>query len=186
MVRNSEFRYASFEGKDFGSIVQAQFLLATNKKKDSFTYKDVEYQLTEEGPDFYLISSGGEPLAIAFKDIVNNADETAGNLSTELRYAALKAYVNGETAFSEGGVDYTLDVDGNILSGSDVIGYISRFVVQSKVNGVLITRNFKEELEKAIDSDTAEFLYTDTDGVEHNYTITYKPDVKSWSVMQET
>ena len=186
VVRNSEFRYASFEGKDFGSIVQAQFLLATNKKKDSFTYKDVEYQLTEEGPDFYLISSGGEPLAIAFKDIVNNADETAGNLSTELRYAALKAYVNGETAFSEGGVDYTLDVDGNILSGSDVIGYISRFVVQSKVNGVLITRNFKEELEKAIDSDTAEFLYTDTDGVEHNYTITYKPDVKSWSVMQET
>ena len=35
-----------------------------------------------------------------------------------------------------------------------------------------------------IDSDTKEFVYTDADGEEYAYTITYKPDSKTWSVLQ--
>ena len=186
VVRNNDFRYAAFEGKEFGSILQAQFLRANTQKKDSFNYKDVDYEITTEGEDLYLITSGGEQVAIVYKDIVNNADDTAGALSTTLRYEALKAYVNGQTSFTADGTDYALDEDGNILQGIEVVGYISRFVVQSKENGVAITRNFKEELEQAIDDDISEFIYTDTDGIEHTYTITYKPDVQSWSVMQST
>ena len=43
---------------------------------------------------------------------------------------------------------------------------------------------FKEKLADAIDSDTKEFIYTDADGEEYTYTITYKPDSKTWSVLQ--
>ena len=77
-----------------------------------------------------------------------------------------------------------MDADGNILSGGDEIGYVSRFVVQAKENGVVISRDFKEKLADAIDSDTKEFVYTDADGEEYTYTITYKPDSKTWSVLQ--
>ena len=139
VVRNNDFRYAAFEGKEFGSILQAQFLRANTQKKDSFNYKDVDYEITTEGEDLYLITSGGEQVAIVYKDIVNNADDTAGALSTTLRYEALKAYVNGQTSLTADGTDYALDEDGNILQGIEVVGYISRFVVQSKENGVAIT-----------------------------------------------
>ena len=124
-------------------------------------------------------------LAIAAKDIVNAADGTeASTLTFTVKHEALKAYANGETSFTADGQDYTMDADGNILSGSDEIGYVSRFVVQAKENGVVISRDFKEKLADAIDSDTKEFIYTDTDGEEYTYTITYKPDSKTWSVLQ--
>ena len=70
-VKNKEFRYMSAEGQKFDSVLQAKFQLAYQKKEASFTYKDVTYDLTEEGEDFYLISSNGTTLAIAFKDIVH-------------------------------------------------------------------------------------------------------------------
>ena len=187
VVRNNDFRYIVAEGQEFGSILQAQFLLASNNGAESFEYKDVTYDLVSEGPDLYSIYSGGTLLACAYKDIVNNADNYTGTLSFDLKYEALKAYVNGETSFSADGADYTLNVDGNILDDSGTeIGYISRFVVQSAVSGVVITRSFKEELEDAIDNDITEFVFTDTDGEEHTYTITYKPDTTSWSVTQAT
>lgn len=51
---------------------------------------------------------------------------------------------------------------------------------------MLITRNFKEELEKALETDDEEFKYTGEDGEEHVYRIEYKADTDSWSVLQET
>ena len=113
VVKNNDLRYTINDGQEFGSILQAQLMLAIGKN-----------------------------------------------------------------------ADYTMDADGNILSGSDEIGYVSRFVVQAKENGVVISRDFKEKLADAIDSDTKEFIYTDTDGEEYTYTITYKPDSKTWSVLQ--
>lgn len=160
-------------------------MLAIGKNAESFEYKDVTYEVEKEGEDLYLISSNGTVLAIAAKDIVNAADGAeASTLTFAVKHEALKAYANGETAFTADGQDYTLDADGNILSGGDELGYVSRFVVQAKENGVVISRDFKEKLAEAIDSDTEEFVYTDADGEEYTYTITYKPDSKTWSVLQ--
>lgn len=181
VVRNNDLRYAAADGQEFGSILQAQLLLALAKNEASFTYKDVTYDLTEEGPDLYTISSQGTMLAIAYKDIVNS---DGADLSFDLKRAALTAYTNGQTEFAADGKTYALDEAGNILDGSAVLGYISRFVVQSAENGVNITRDFKEKLEEAIDSDAAEFVYTDANGEEFTYKITYKPDTTSWSVLQ--
>ncbi len=158
---------------------------AVNKQEDSFTYKDVTYDLSKEGEDFYTISSGGTQIGMASKDIVNTPDN-AEEVPYDLRVASLKAYTNGETSFTLNGTDYTLDDEGNVMQGDNVVAYISRFVVQSKENGVAITRNFKEELEKALETDDEEFKYTGEDGEEHLYRIEYKADTNSWSVLQET
>ncbi len=184
VTRNEDFRYVSAEGADFGSAAQAQFLMAQMMGKTEFDYKDVTYGVAEEGKDFYSVSVDGSVIAIAYKDIVNAADnkeEPAFNV----KYEALKLYTNdGTGSFTADGMELSLDEDGNILQGEEVLGYISRFVVQSKENGV--PRDFKESLEQVLDAEGTEFAYTGEDGEEHNYTITYDASTKIWSVMQET
>lgn len=186
VTKNGDFRYVAAEGKEFGSAAQAQFLLAQMTGKEEFTYKDVTYGVAQEGTDFYTLSTDGEVIAIAYKDIVN-AEDGMEDPSFAVKLEALKSYTNGQTgAFSADGEEYELDGDGNIIKGGQVIGYISRFVVQSKENGVVISRSFKERLEEALDGGAEEFVYVGEDGEEHNYPITYDAGAKVWSVKQET
>lgn len=185
VVKNDQIRYTIAEGQEFGTIPQAQFVLAVNKGNETFESKDIVYDITIEGKDLYSISSDGTLLAYAAKDIVNKADGAA-DLSFAVKLEALKAYVNNEKSFTVDGTSYKLDEDGNIIKGSDVLAYISRFVVQSAQNGVPISRDFKETLEEVIDADESEFVYADADGNENTYRITYKADSKTWSVTQST
>ena len=130
VTRNEDFRYISAEGQDFGSAAQAQFLMAQMMGKTEFEYKDVNYGLAQEGQDFYAVSVDGDVIAIAYKDIVNASDGIA-DLPFNVKYAALQMYTNDrQGAFSADGQEYTLDEDGNIIQGEEVLGYISRFVVQ--------------------------------------------------------
>lgn len=178
-VENKEFRYMSAEGQKFDSVLQAKFQLAYQKKELSFEYKDVTYDILEEGTDFYSISSNGTMLAIAFKDIVNG--ETVEFTFNE-KYAALKAFSAGETSFSADGKEYTLDEDHNIILGSEVAGYISRLVVSPVENGITFTREFKEALEAAINDKVEEFQFTDENGTEDTYKIAYDATMDNWSV----
>ena len=41
VVENNDFRYTIADGQEFGTILQAQFLLASNNQAESFEYKDV-------------------------------------------------------------------------------------------------------------------------------------------------
>ena len=91
---------------------------------------------------------------------------------------------SGETSFSADGTDYELDEDGNILTGGSVVAYISRFVVRAQENGVVITRDFIEALEQAIETDDPEFVYVGEDGEEYTYEITYNASSLTWSVLQ--
>ena len=178
-VENKEFRYMSADGQKFDSVLQAKFQLAYQKKELSFEYKDVTYDILEEGTDFYSISSNGTMLAIAFKDIVNG--ETV-EFTFDEKYAALKAFSAGETSFSADGKEYTLDEDHNIILGSEVAGYISRLVVSPVENGITFTREFKEALEAAINDKVEEFQFTDENGTEDTYKIAYDATMDNWSV----
>ena len=179
VVENKEFRYMSAEGQKFDSVLQAKFQLAYQKEQLSFEYKDVTYDILEEGTDFYSISSNGTMLAIAFKDIVNG--ETVEFTFNE-KYAALKALTAGETAFSADGRDYTLDEEQNILLNGETVGYISRLVISAVENGITFTRDFKETLEGAINDNVSEFQYTDEAGVEDTYQISYDATMDNYSV----
>ena len=179
VVKNSDFRYMSAEGQKFDSVLQAKFQLAYQKKEASFEYKDVTYDLLEEGTDFYSVSSNGTMLAIAYKDIVNG--ETVEFTFAE-KYAALKAYTASETEFSADGKAYTLDEDHNILLDGQVVGYISRLVVSPVENGVVLSREFKEALEAAIEDNVEEFQYAEGDEEEQTYKLSYDATMENWSV----
>lgn len=184
-TENTEFRYAVADGQEMGGGLRAQFLLAEETGETEFDYRDVHYTVVEEGEEFYSIRSGDTMIGIAYKDIVN-APDGGTEPSFAVKYEALRAYTNGETAFTAEGEDYSLDDGGNILLGDTVVGYISRFVVQSAESGVVITADFRTRLQEALESDTSEFVYTGEDGVEHTYEITYDASKQVWSVLQET
>lgn len=183
VVQNDEVRYTVADGKEFGTLLQAKLMLAMNKNETSFEEGGVTYEVITEGEDFYSVTADGEPLAVASKDIVNSVGE---ELAYAVKYGALNARAAEETSFTADGVTYTLDEEGNILDGDEVIGYVSRFIVSPVQTGAQLSRDFKEELEQCINDGGEEFVFTDEDGVESTYTITYKADSQTWSVMQET
>ena len=185
VVKNDTLRYTVAPGGEFGSVVQSKLLMAMGKGETSFTYKDITYDIQEEGDDLLAIYTGGELLAFGAKDIINLDDSFTGELSFETRHEALNAYVAGESSFSAEGKSYKLDGDGNILDGDTVVAYISRFVVSPVENGVVLTRAFKEELEDTIDSGADEFIFTGADGVEYTYTLHYDPATLNWAVNQD-
>lgn len=184
VVENDDLRYTEADGQEFGSILQAKFLLAANKKDASFEYKDVTYDITEEGEDLYTISTGGTVLAMAAKDIITL--EEGQEMSFNAKLEALKALSAGESSFSCDGVDYTLDADGNISAGGDDLGFISRLVVSPTENGVTISEEMREAIALAIEEDKDSLMITDENGEEQELKFTYNPSKKSWSVSQYT
>ena len=146
-VKNTDFRYAAAPEQKFDSIIQAQVVLATQKKSDSFSYRDVDYKVIEEGRDFYRITlADGTTIGLAYKDIVTPSVEGT-KFSFDFIFNALKAYTNGEAEFSADGADYTIDEDGGVkVRGGEELAFISRYVVQTIVPGTFLSRDFQEEL----------------------------------------
>ena len=124
-------------------------------------------------------------MGYASRDLVNEADG-APKFSFDVKLAALTAMTAGEKEFAADGVDYTLDADGNILAGGEELGYVSRLVVSAADSSVVVTRDFKNRLEEAIDDNAAKFNYTDAEGNEAEYDIVYDASTKVWSVKQMT
>ena len=184
VTENKEFRYVAADGQEFGAILQAQFTLAAGKK-DSFTYKDVEYAVTEEGEDLYSVSTGGTMLGIAYKDIINPA-VTGETFSFNFTYNALKAYTNGESEFTADGSTYMLDETGGVALDGTEVAYISRLIVQSKVSGTEISREFKEYVAEVIAEGKTVFTVDGADGTVYEYELVYDPANLMWSIKQGT
>ena len=185
-VKNVDYRYIAAEGQNFDSVLQAQVVLATQLKKDSFSFRNVDYKVVEEGPEFYLITyDDGTPLGIAFKDIVNSSVDNS-KASFDFAYPALKAYTNGESSFTADGKEYTIDEDGGVSTDGQEVAFITRYVVQPIVPGEFLSRAFQEELVAELEAGADKFVFTDVDGIEHEYIIDYKPDVKNWIIRQAT
>ena len=186
VVRNVDFRFASAEGQKLDTVIQAQVVLATQKGSDSFSYRGTEYQLIQEGEDFYRVATAdGTTLGIAYKDVVSSSVE-GQTLPYEVQYGILKAYTNGEDSFEVGGKSYTIDEDGGIFADGAELAFISRYVVQPILPDIFLSRAFKEELVATLEDGGEEFMFTDPNGEAHEYTIRYRADVKNWSVLQET
>lgn len=183
MSENTEYRYLVADGQEFGTILQAQLTLHMGKD-DSFSYKGVTYDVTEEGDSLYSVSSGGRLLAIAYKDIIS-ANDPSQKFGFNFSFNALKAHANGETEFTAGGKTYTLDEDSVMLNGEE-IAYISRFVIQSKVSGTVITKDFKERVQQAVENGETEYTYVNDAGQEREIKLEYNPAKYQWSIKEGT
>ena len=186
VTRNNDIRYAVADGQSFATLDQAQFVLALNKGKTEFSRKDVDYRYVDEGGDLYSIYTGDTLVAMGYKDLVETADGV-DSIPFDVRYNAMLAFVQGRSSFTAGGAGYTLDEDNNIFQDGRELGYISRFVVRAAENGIVITRDFKEALEEALEDDISTFTYTDpADGVVHDYSVAYDASALVWNVKQGT
>ena len=185
VTRNDTMRFVVADGQNFGSIAQSKALEAVKKGNTEFNYKDVDYTVDIQSDDFYVVYQGRDIMGYASRDLVNEADG-APKFSFDVKLAALTAMTAGEKEFAADGVDYTLDADGNILAGGEELGYVSRLVVSAADSSVVVTRDFKNRLEEAIDDNAAKFNYTDAEGNEAEYDIVYDASTKVWSVKQMT
>lgn len=183
MSENTEYRYLVADGQEFGTILQAQLTLHMGKD-NSFSYKGVTYDVTEEGDSLYSVSSGGRLLAIAYKDIIS-ANDPSQKFGFNFSFNALKAHANGETEFTANGKTYTLDEDSVMLNGEE-IAYISRFVIQSKVSGTVITKDFKERVQQAVENGETEYTYVNDAGQEREIKLEYNPAKYQWSIKEGT
>ncbi len=181
VAQNTELRYTTAEGKDFGSLLQAKVQMALNKGQTSFEEKGVTYDIIAEGDDFLSITADGEPLTVASRDIVTSVGE---ELSFDVKFGALVASAEGLDSFEVDGAEYELNEEGGILLDGEVVGSVSRFVVQPAQSGVIIPGGFKEAVAEAIANEVEEFTYTNEEGEESTYTMTWKPATESWSVSQ--
>lgn len=185
VTRSDTMRFVVADGQNFGSIAQSKALEAVKKGNTEFNYKDVDYTVDIQSDDFYVVYQGGDIMGYASRDLVNEADG-APKFSFDVKLAALTAMTAGEKEFAADGVDYTLDAGGNILAGGEELGYVSRLVVSAADSSVVVTRDFKNRLEEAIDDNAAKFNYTDAEGNEAEYDIVYDASTKVWSVKQMT
>ena len=185
VTENTELRYASADGQDYSGILQAQTVLAVETKKDAFSYGGKDYALITEGEDFYSLHQGNTLIGIAYVDIVNPT-QADNKLSFQFTFDALKAYTNETASFTSEGKEYTVDHDGTLLAGSEPVAYVGRYVVQSIMPDVFLTREFKDATIESIENGTNDFIFTDASGEEHEYTIEYDAGAKVWSVRQLT
>ena len=183
MSKNTEYRYLVADGQEFGTILQAQLTLHMGKD-DSFSYKGVTYDVTEEGDSLYSVSSGGRLLVIAYKDIISSSDPSQ-KFGFNFSFNALKAHANGEAEFTANGKTYTLDEDSVMLNGEE-IAYISRFVIQSKVSGTVITKDFKERVQQAVENGETKYTYVNDAGQEREIKLEYNPAKYQWSIKEGT
>ena len=183
MSENTEYRYLVADGQEFGTILQAQLTLHMGKD-DSFSYKGVTYDVTEEGDSLYSVSSGGRLLVIAYKDIISSNDPSQ-KFGFNFSFSALKAHANGEAEFTADGKTYTLDEDSVMLNGEE-IAYISRFVIQSKVSGTVISKDFKERVQQAVENGETKYTYVNDAGQEREIKLEYNPAKYQWSIKEGT
>ena len=183
LSENTEYRFLTADGQEFGAVLQAQMTLHMGKD-ESFTYKGVTYTVTEEGESLYSASRGDTLLAVAYKDIVNPS-VTGEKFSFAFTFNALKAHVNGETEFTADGRTYALD-DGSVLLSGEEIAYISRYVIQSKVAGTVIPKEFKERVIEAAEKDETDIEYVNENGETREIRLEYDPAKYQWSIKEGT
>lgn len=180
--QNDTFRFTAAPGQDFGSVAQAQFTLALGKQQDSFTYRDVTYFIQPAGTDFYRIYSGETLVGIAYKDIVHPSGD---DVRFDFIDQALRAYSAGANGFTADGKTYTLLPDGGITANGQDVALISRFIIQGRISGTVITRQFRALAEEAIRQGFNGFVYEDDSG-QRQFSLVYDAANKLWSVREAT
>ena len=181
---NSELRYIEASKNSFPSVARAKFVLAVKKGNDTFDAKKVTYTLKDEGDWLYTIyNDAGEMVAFATTDIISsiNAKE---NLDFEFQYEIEKAVKAGGGDFDYEGTSYHVDDGGSVTAGDEEVAYASPYIVQAIMSDVELTKTFKDQLTDAIEAGDTTFSFTDEDGTEADYEISYDAANSSWEVKQ--
>ena len=182
---NTEFRYVTRDKDSFPTVAQAKFVIARKTHQETFEAKKTVYALEEYDEDFCGIFTEDKQTLLAFAtyDVVSPSKQDE-EIAFDLQFEILRALHEGETSFEYEGKTYDVSEEGGVSCGDEEVAYASRYIVQPIMSDVFLTRSFKEELVTAIMADDMEFAFTDEDGTQAEYSITYDAASKSWKVLQ--
>ena len=184
VVHNEEYRYTVGDPELFKSTVHAQALKAIIQGDDKFEYNGNKYTLKQLADEVYTVSSGGNVVGIASKELVNSSTED--KLSFDFTLAAFTAQSESEKTFTADGKEFNIDADGIITDkNGEEVAYISAYIVKAVMADIFFTREFKNQLIDAVESGQESFKYTDDEGVEAEYILKFDADTNSWDVKQE-
>ena len=185
VIHNEEFRYIVNDNELFKSPVQAQSLRNYILKNNKFVYNDTNYELKVINDTLFAVYSNGKLVGAGSKELVN-ASAKDEKLSFEFSFNALTAKAEGKKSFTAEGKTYSIDDDGVVLdSEGKEAAYISAYIVRAVMNDVFFTREFKSKLIEAVENKAESFKYTDEDGVEADYILSYDASKNIWDIKQE-
>ena len=105
---------------------------------------------------------------------------------TDAAEQAEEAEAAGNT-FDVDGVTYSFDDSGNVMDADGtVVAMVSPFVISSSDGNTAIPDDLREALLTAVDADASEVVYTDAEGAEHTYSISYDAYSKVYNVTETT
>ena len=184
ITENTEYRYLKLTD-EYSTLLQAKTVLAIGQGGGTIENDGKSYDVVQEGDGLFSVYSGTTVIGAAYLDIVS-AEDSSVTFSADFQYNALLAYANGGGTFTSEGQTYTVDSDGLIQQNGQSVAVASRYVVQSRTAGLVISNAFREALIEAVESDAAEFTFTDDNGQSSDYTLNYDPATGIWSCNQET
>ena len=179
---NDAFRFLAAPGQVFDGVLQAQFTLYQGRQ-DTFSYRDRVYEIRQEGQDFYSLFSEQTLVGIAYKDIPEPVSGV--NFDFALIRAVLGAYTRDEREFAANSQRYSIDPAGDIYREGELVGHISRLVIQPKVSGAVISKDLRQQIERAIAENLGQFSYEDGENT-RQFSLYYDAAGKVWSVREET
>lgn len=99
---------------------------------------------------------------------------------------AAEAQAAGNT-FEADGQTYSFDDSGNVMDASGAtVAMVSPFVISASDGNTVIPDDLREALLTAVSADVSDVTYTDANGAEHTYTISYDAYSKVYNVTETT
>jgi peptide/nickel transport system permease protein len=176
---SDEYLYTEQEGLKLPSAAISQFILAVNKKQDTFEAKEIQYSLIEEGQDFYRISGVSEiGTALTLRGISSYTETLAGGLTDTIKAGYEAAVKDGLSEFEVDGIVYLITKIGkeNSIGTIQDIALATKRIFNTYADNTTLTYQFKFATLKAIEEDIKNFevngiTYTITEGENDTATI---------------
>ena len=187
---SDEYLYTEQEGLKLPSAAISQFILAVNKKQDTFEAKGIQYSLIEEGQDFYRISGVSEiGKALTLRGISSYTETLEGSLTDTIKAGYEAAVKDGLSEFEVDGIVYLITKIGkeNSIGTVQDIALATKRIFNTYANDTTLTYQFKFATLKAIEEDVKNFdvngiAYTITEGENDTATISTADGVNFASV----
>ena len=185
VLENKEFRFTVKDTSAFNGLAQAKAILALQKDDASFEADEKTFELEKISDNTYLISSAGNLLAVASKEIVSSSTSNE-SFPFDFTYNALVAAASNKTEFESEGIKYTLDEEHTVFDADGKeVATVGNSIVRAVMGDVALSKDFKAKLLEAIDNGAESFEYTDEDGVKAEYALHFDASKNLWDVKQE-
>lgn len=173
VTENTTLRFTSAPGKALDAVTRSRLSLAITQGDATVTAGDTTFEITAYGADFYEFFSGGESFGFATAAIAENLEDYA------MQYGALRAFSQGDAAFSANGIAYTINHDGDIFLGEKFIGSVSPLVLKSTTG--TLSEEFRNLAKHAVAQGQDAFSYGDRE-----FSLFYDAATRIWSVREQT